>query len=140
MMAENYVGDGRPFIQIIKIRHLSNCLWATITNILSPNGHVSLYHCLQRFHLRGSEIRDDLSLLDYAARFRGYKMNELIIDVMDVTSALKDTYSEVTAIFAAKKKIKCKFTKKKKTRLMEFCCYCFDWDATFHDSYRAERP
>ena len=100
-IAENYVGDGRPFIQIIKIRLLSNCHWATISNILSPNGHVSLYDCLQRFHLRGSEIRYDVSLLDYAARFRGYKMNELIIDVMDVTSALKDTYSDVAAIFFA---------------------------------------
>ena len=57
----NFRGDGSPFIQIVPLTALTETWvhWGTLSNIFSPNGHVTLYDCARRLHYRSAtrEIR-----------------------------------------------------------------------------------
>ena len=74
--------------------------WGTLSNIFSPNGHVTLYDCARRLHYRSAtrEIRYGLVIEEYAAKLRSLPISELVIDVADTKTVGKNADSGVAAI------------------------------------------
>eukprot|EP00112_Aurelia_sp_Birch-Aquarium-sp1_P013996 Seg2997.2 transcript_id=Seg2997.2/GoldUCD/mRNA.D3Y31 product="HMG domain-containing protein 3" protein_id=Seg2997.2/GoldUCD/D3Y31 len=101
--AESYRGTDQQFIQIIPLKRKSGLPrhWGTLSNILSPTGHVSLYDGILRQHIEASEVRYHNTLPDYSSRFLNKRIEEFSIDIADVASALKNSYSGVASIFYA---------------------------------------
>ena len=98
----NFRGDGSPFIQIVPLTALTETWvhWGTLSNIFSPNGHVTLYDCARRLHYRSAtrEIRYGLVIEEYAAKLRSLPISELVIDVADTKTVGKNADSGVAAI------------------------------------------
>ena len=101
--AETYRGRDEKFIQIIPLKRKLGppTHWGTLSNVLSSAGHVTLYDCVLRHHIEASEVRYNNSLPDYSSRFLNKQIKEFSIDIADVASALKNSYSGVASIFFA---------------------------------------
>ena len=102
---EEYIGDGRPFIQIIPLtqRMSNSTTWGTLSNVLSEDGRVTLYDSATRLRYLPDEkkVSYDVSLDRYAFALRNRPTNSLVIDVARVDTALKNSMSGVAAIFHA---------------------------------------
>eukprot|EP00112_Aurelia_sp_Birch-Aquarium-sp1_P023018 Seg6701.2 transcript_id=Seg6701.2/GoldUCD/mRNA.D3Y31 product="hypothetical protein" protein_id=Seg6701.2/GoldUCD/D3Y31 len=102
---EDYVGDGRPFIQIIPLtqRMSNSTTWGTLSNVLSEDGRVTLYDSATRLRYLPEEkkVSYDVSLDRYAFALRNRQINTLVIDVARVDTVLKNSMSGVAAIVHA---------------------------------------
>ena len=102
---DDYVGDGRPFIQIVPLRQSKSkfSTWGTLSNVLSKKGHVTLYDSATRSYYIPSkrEVRYHVSLDLYATKFRNLPLDELVIDVARVDTVNKNALTGTAAIFHA---------------------------------------
>ena len=102
---DEYVGDGRPFIQIVPLRQSKSKFntWGTLSNVLSKKGHVTLYDSATRSYYIPSkrEVRYHVSLDLYATKFRNLPLDELVIDVARVDTVNKNALTGTAAIFHA---------------------------------------
>ena len=100
---DEYVGDGRPFIQIIPLtqRMSNSTTWGALSNVLSEDGHVTLYDSATRLRYLPEEkkVSYDVSLDRYAFGLRNRPVKTLVIDVARVDTVLKNSMSGVAAIF-----------------------------------------
>ena len=100
--ANSFVGNGRPFVQILQ---QNDSTWITLSNVCSEKDKLTLYDAAQRLHFSvedPKEIVYDDSLPAHAQNLSGnVLLQKLVIEIAATQQTGKDADTGIASIFSA---------------------------------------